>query len=113
MESVIPSVTKLITATGLTPEQTAILFDINQMTVHHWLSGSARPDLSVLLLLTIIAKHGIKIIATEPLANRFFIAKIEQMVKDGHGLSAICRQLGCNYGMAGRLVEQIRLSAGS
>ncbi len=101
-------INKLLKEAGLTPEQMAVMCGVNHRTVHNWCAGRSRPRTSDLLLLSIIARNGLRIVTTDPLAFDFLVTMIEALVRDGHGIVAVHRRLGCGYGDANRLIEQVK-----
>lgn len=101
-------INKLLQQAGLTPEQMAIMCGVNHRTVLRWCAGLSHPRTSELLLLSIISRNGLRIVTTDPLAFDLLVSMIESLVRDGHGIVAVSRRLGCGYGDASRLIEQAK-----
>lgn len=99
----------LIARSGLTPAETALLCGVSMRTVRRWRTGENAVPMSTVVLLELLAKHGLSLAGASELAvlDDWLGEIVRRMA--GAGLSSVQRRLGCGYGVAARLMERQRL----
>lgn len=96
---------KLIQKTRLTPLQIAALCNVTPRTVRRWRSGAGIPPQAAVILLELIARHGVRV-ASE-LDSPTLASWLAGLIRDmrGESLSMIQRRLGCGYGVIARALR--------
>lgn len=97
----------LMDATGMSCAHVAALMGVNPRTVRRWRSGASPAPLAVLVILSMVERHGMTVAATlgVPELENWIRAMVTELHRDGHGLSGIQRKMGIGYGVAARMLD--------
>lgn len=96
----------LMARARLTPTQIAGLCGVNVRTVRRWKSGESPAPLAAIVVLEVIAQHGMS------MATTLNVVALDAWVRDivlgmrGDGMSAIQRRLKLGYGVIGRILTK-------
>lgn len=93
---------QLIQKTRLTPIQIAALCGVSPRTLRRWRSGAGIPPQAAVILLELIARHGVRVASEidSPTLSGWLAGLIRDM--RGESLCMIQRRLGCGYGVIAR-----------